>query len=379
LTRTALILLLSAGLLPAAQPLVVVSIDGLDNRYLAQADQLGLRIPNLRRLIKEGQISKGVIGAVPTVTWPSHTSIITGVDPVTHGILNNWRPPDDRYLDYSQIKVPTLLGKAHDAGRKVATVNWPVTVNAPVDWNLPELFAKRRGGGMDTEAIAGKAKPADLVAKISADYPSFPQEFMDDRTRAQAVVWLLRHQKPDLLLVHLVDLDSEEHETGPFSVSSKAIVERTDELLEQIIAALPKGAALAIVSDHGFEKVDRIVNPKTAAPNAVPSGAIVIAPDAQTAEALRKADGVGREIPASEYARFPSNLPPSPAAVFESSPGVMFGAAASDKPAEMGNHGHWPMRYRAVYVLWGSGIKHQELPEISIKDIFGKLSAVLGL
>src|SRR5437763_11791658 len=88
------------------QPLVVISVDGLDNRYLAQPDQMGLKIPHLRRLMREGQYAKGVTGVVPTVTWPSHTSMITGVDPVKHGILGNWRPPGDRYLDYSQIKVP---------------------------------------------------------------------------------------------------------------------------------------------------------------------------------------------------------------------------------------------------------------------------------
>ncbi len=375
----ALVLTFATLALSAKQPLVVVSIDGLDNRYLAQADQLGLKIPHLRRLLREGQASKGVIGAVPTVTWPSHTSIITGADPVTHGILANWRPPGEKYLDYSQIKVPTLIGIAHNKGLKVATVNWPVTVNAPVDWNLPEFFAKRQGGGMDTKSIASKSKPADLVEKISADFPSFPKEFMDDRTRTQAVIWILQHQKPDLLLVHLVDLDSEEHENAPFSTESKAVVEYTDELLGQIMAALPAGSALAVVSDHGFEKINRVVNPKSTATDAVTVGGVVVALDAKTADALRKMDGVGREIPAAEYMKFPSTMPASPFAVFDSTPGVMFGANPTDKPTEIGNHGLWPLRYRAVYLLWGKGIKHETLPEISIKDIFGKLSAVLGL
>jgi predicted AlkP superfamily pyrophosphatase or phosphodiesterase len=139
--------------LAAKQPLVVVSVDGLDNRYLANADQMGLKIPNLRRLMREGQVSKGVIGVVPTITWPPHTTMITGVDPVKHGILANWRPPGEKYLDYSQIKVPTLIGAAHAAGLTLATINWPVTVNAPVDWDIPEYFSTRRG------ARAGRSPP----------------------------------------------------------------------------------------------------------------------------------------------------------------------------------------------------------------------------
>jgi hypothetical protein len=374
--------------LQAAQPLVVISVDGLDNRYLAQADKFGLKIPTLRKLMREGQYSQGVIGVVPTITWPSHTTIITGADPVAHGILGNWRPPGDRFLDYSQIKVPTLIGAAHNAGLTIATITWPVTVNAPVDWNLPEYFARRRGGSMDTRSVESKSKGADLVAKISADYPSFAQEWMDDRTRTLAAVWLLRHEQPKLMLVHLVDLDSEEHDDAPFSREAFAIVERMDELIGEIVAALPGGTAISIVSDHGFERVDRIVNVKSVIPEVTQTGSLLIAPDEKTAAAVRelKKDpkyGIGREISKQEFARFPSSLNQNPSAVFDSSEGVMFGdtkpGELTAKPEEIGNHGHWPMRYRSVYVLWGSGIEHQVLPEFSIRDIAGRFAAVLGV
>jgi hypothetical protein len=381
-------LVLLALPLAARQPLVVVSVDGLDNRYLANADQLGLKIPTLRRLMREGQYSSGVIGVVPTVTWPSHTAMITGVDPVKHGILSNWRPPGDRYLDYSQIKVPTLIGAAHNAGITIAAVNWPVTVGAPVDWNLPEFFAKRQGASMDLKSIETKAKPADLVTKIAADYPSFTQEFLDDNRRTLAVLWLLHHEKPQLTFLHLVDLDTEEHENAPFSREAKAVLEHLDELIGQIVAALPPDAAISIVSDHGFERVDKIVNIKSVVPDAVQGGSIVLAADEKTATAIRdlKKDpkyGIGREISKEEFAKFPSNLNQNPAAVFESVEGVMFGNTKDGeliaKPAEIGNHGHWPMRYRSVYVLWGKGVIHQILPEFSIKDIAGRLSAIVGV
>src|SRR6478736_4934999 len=83
---------------------------------------------------------------------------------------------------------------------------------------------------------------------------------MDDRTRTQAVVFLLKTEKPDLLLVHLVDLDSEQHDNAPFSREANAILEYTDELVGQMMEALPKGSAVALVSDHGFEKVGAEVN-----------------------------------------------------------------------------------------------------------------------
>ena len=378
--------------LAAKQPLVVVSVDGLDNRYLANADQMGLKIPNLRRLMREGQVSKGVIGVVPTVTWPSHTTMLTGVDPVKHGILANWRPPGEKYLDYSQIKVPTLLGAAHAAGLKIATINWPVTVDAPVDWDIPEFFSTRRGASQDRRTVESRTKPADLLEKITQAYPSFPQQWMDDRNRTQAAMYLLQHERPDFLLIHLADLDSEEHENAPYTRESKAIVERCDELIGQILSVLPAGSALAVVSDHGFERVNTAVDLVALAKqqgitNLVQGGGIVVAPDERAADFLRQTAkdaryGIGREVGKEELAKFPSSLPSNPAAAFEPADGFMFSTSKGEvisHPEEIGNHGHWPMRYRAVFILWGTSIPHETLPEFSMKEIAGKFASVIGV
>jgi arylsulfatase A-like enzyme len=388
MARFPILAILLAATLFGAQPLVVISVDGLDNRYLAEADQRGLKIPTLRKLMREGEYSQGVIGVVPTITWPSHTTIITGVDPVVHGILGNWRPPGERYLDYAQIKSPNLIGAAHQAGLTIAAITWPVTVGAPVDWNLPEFFMGRRGGDMDLRSIESKANPPDLVTRIAADSPAFAQQWMDDRIRTMAALWILRHEKPQLMLLHLVDLDSEEHDNAPFTREAYATLEHSDELIGEIVTALPASTAIAVVSDHGFERVDRIVNIKSVVPSVVQSGSILLAPDEKTAAQLRelKKDskyGIGREISKEEFARFPSPLSGNVAAVFDSVDGVMFGntpnGELSVKPAEIGNHGHWPMRYRSVYILWGGGISHQVLPEFSIKEIAPRLAAVLGV
>jgi predicted AlkP superfamily pyrophosphatase or phosphodiesterase len=389
----AFLLAFLAASLGAKQPLVVISVDGLDNRYLADAGRMGLKIPNLRRIMREGQFSRGVIGVVPTVTWPSHTTLITGVDPVVHGIVGNQRPKSeggDYYWSESLIRTPTLLRAAHAAGLKTATITWPVTVDAPVDWNLPEYFKRRRGGSMDLRSIESKEKPAGLVQEISAAHPSFAQEWMDDRTRTLAAIYLLQSKHPDLLLMHLVDLDSEEHDDAPFSREANAILERTDELIGSVLAALPQGSTLAVVSDHGFERVDTLVNLKAVAAkqgvNVIAYGGIAVAQDEAAAEFLRTlkkdaAYGIGREIPKEEVVQFPSVLPLTAGTVFESSEGFMFtqNGETFSKPSEIGNHGHWPTRYRAVYVLWGPGIPHEVMPEISMKQIAGKLANVLGI
>jgi predicted AlkP superfamily pyrophosphatase or phosphodiesterase len=107
------------------------------------------------------------VGVVPTVTWPSHTTLITGVTPAEHGILGNRRPPNEGgeyYWDVSLLKVPALLDIARAAGLKSGAITWPVTVNAPVDYNLPEYFTKRNGGAIDLRGIESKATPGLVAA-----------------------------------------------------------------------------------------------------------------------------------------------------------------------------------------------------------------------
>src|ERR1700685_1630616 len=73
----------------ASSLLVVISVDGLRPDYVTQADAHGAKIPNLRRFLKQGTYADGVQGVVPTVTYPSHTTLMTGVWPAKHGIYAN--------------------------------------------------------------------------------------------------------------------------------------------------------------------------------------------------------------------------------------------------------------------------------------------------
>src|SRR5688572_32212742 len=65
---------------------VLVSIDGLAASYL---DDPRAELPTLRMLAKRGAVAKGMITSFPSVTWPSHTSLVTGVQPARHGVIGN--------------------------------------------------------------------------------------------------------------------------------------------------------------------------------------------------------------------------------------------------------------------------------------------------
>src|SRR5271154_1350615 len=91
LTLLSLLFALSATLRAQEKtPVVVmVSVDGMRPDYITHADEHGAKIPNLRRFMTEGTYAEGVQGVVPTVTYPSHTTLVTGVWPAKHGIYAN--------------------------------------------------------------------------------------------------------------------------------------------------------------------------------------------------------------------------------------------------------------------------------------------------
>ena len=247
---------------------------------------------------------------------------------------------------------------------------------------------------MDLDGVASKATP-DLVAAISNLYPSFPQQWVDDRTRTLAVLYLLREKRPDLLLVLMVDLASVEDDQGPFEVNANAILERTDELIGSILDALPHDYIFVLVSDHGFERVDRTANPRIllkrngVAGKLEHMGGIVTTTDSAVATFLRKAatdpaNAIGRKIPPGELVQYAPRLVGVQAA-FEPAEHVMFGPTDQGEyfgPAfEKGNHGFWPTRrdYRSVFLAYGPDITAKALPEMQIIDIAGKLAGFLGI
>lgn len=375
----------------APHRLMILSVDGLDWRYLRDRDALGLKIPHIRALLARSQVADGVTGVWPTITWPSHTSIITGARPDQHGILANAGGPPDPALSYwsaTKIKVPTLTQCAKDHGLTVGAVNWPVTVDAKIDWNLPEVYSRRNGDSSDMETVDKFGTPG-LVAAVSAAYPSFDQQWLDDRSRTLATRYILTQKHPDLMLLHLAELDSEQHEAGPFTPHAKAVLERSDELIGDILQALPADYDLALVSDHGFEAIDHIANLQAMAAADGVTGAMTVTEGLVTSsdpaviawlKAQQGKGDVGREVPTAEMARFSATLSGTG---FEPAPHVMFGKGATPhSPAKLkGNHGFWPTRpdYHSIFLLSGPGIAPASLGTIAMTSIDGRLEQAMGL
>jgi predicted AlkP superfamily pyrophosphatase or phosphodiesterase len=134
LTLAAFTLLLAVPLAPTgAEPqrrVVLISVDGLMPSSYVRPDELGLRVPNLRKLAAKGAWARGVQGVLPTVTYPSHTTLVTGVPPRLHGITSNRAfDPEGRSNEAwrwyaGEIRVPSLLTAAR--ARTLATAPFPI-------------------------------------------------------------------------------------------------------------------------------------------------------------------------------------------------------------------------------------------------------------
>jgi predicted AlkP superfamily pyrophosphatase or phosphodiesterase len=80
----------AAAVVHAQTPSVLmISVDGMRPDYVLHADEHGLKLPTLRRMVKDGTYAEGVTGVLPTLTYPSHTTLVTGVWPAQHGIFSN--------------------------------------------------------------------------------------------------------------------------------------------------------------------------------------------------------------------------------------------------------------------------------------------------
>ena len=254
-----------------ASTVMLISIDGLKPEAVLEAQQHGLKLPNLVQFTTDGAYSRGVLGVLPTLTYPSHTTLLTGVSPANHGIYANttFDPLNRNYQGwywYSEdIKVPTLWDAAHAAGLTTANVYWPVSVGAHVDYNLPQIW--RAGTPDDLKLQRALATPG-LVTELEKQlgpYPGGMEETIDaDEIRARFAIRLLETKHPAFMTVYLTGLDTEQHASGPFSDNSNAVLQRIDVLIGQLRKAAEKNARghayICVISDHGFAPVQHDVN-----------------------------------------------------------------------------------------------------------------------
>jgi len=272
--RTALVavsLLSSVSGAAWGAPVLLIAIDGLRPVDVREAKDKNINIPHLRRFMDEGSSARGVQGVLPTVTYPSHTTLLTGAAPARHGIVSNtsFDPLQINQTGWfwygSDIKRDTLWDAAAKVGLSTANVHWPVSVGVrSIRWNLPQIW--RTGHEDDAKLLNALATPkllTDLTANGAPYAAGIDESIEADENRAQFAVNLIGKHQPEFMTVYLTALDHEQHLEGPASPAAYKVLERIDVLIGKLVAAQRDAhpdAVIAIASDHGFAALDTEVN-----------------------------------------------------------------------------------------------------------------------
>ena len=408
----------------AAEPqkkrnVIVISLDGFPAYAL---NDTRLPIPTLRKLAHEGVIASSMLPINPTVTWPNHTTLVTGVNAAQHEVLFNGllvrpeggaKPSIDPGRTKDQlVHAPTIYDIASNAGLTSAQVDWvAISGGKNITWQFPEL--PDPNGKVEQELINDGLVTPDQLRK----FEDSSQAWQDDIWTAAAVDIIEKH-KPNLLLVHLLTLDDISHRYGPGTPASFTAMAFLDAKVKKIVDAVKrsgrsKRTTFIIVSDHGFREYKRKIrpmvllrqngisfdplNPSKADAWVVPeggtAGVYVTDPDrkAELIPELRRifsgAEGVTKIYGTEDFDEigYPTASSQAPDLVLAASPDYMFsGESEGDyaTPAEGGTHGYMNSdpQMQAIFVASGANIrKGERLGNISNVDVAPTIAALLGL
>jgi predicted AlkP superfamily pyrophosphatase or phosphodiesterase len=425
-----------AAPVPASDRIVMlISVDGLANYYL---DDPAADMPTVRKLAAEGaRATGGMRCSLPTVTWPNHTTLITGVNPARHGVISNWyldratgnpvQLISDPLFNADQIvRVPTIYELAKSNGLKTAALIWPATRGAKaLDWTVPDVNTDDLVQQFSTPSLLAECKAAGIPYERHGEWTKARQYAERDVMLVRMIRLILREHRPNLFLYHLDEVDEVEHNKGPQSPEAYASVKSADdrigEVWDELKRDFPDRATLIVVSDHGFLPYQKQIQLNvlfrkegllTVRNNAVAPGAglravaaggsvFIYALDPANHDALveravkmlKDIEGVELIISPSDFPKYgladPRQDPRAPDLVVSCKSGYSFTDTAigelivTPKMTSMrGAHGHDQNlpEMRATFVAWGHGIQPgTKLDTAQNLDVAPTIARLLGL
>lgn len=218
------------------KPLVLlIGIDGFKPSYLT----LGVT-PRLKSLAQSGVLAKGSISAFPSLTFPNFVSLVTGLTPDHHGIVNN-----------------TMTDPATD---QLFTLSSREAVENPFWWTktTPIWTNLRQQGGI-ASAMFWPGSEVEINGSRPNDWVRYEHGMSHEKRLEYLVSWLSRGEtlRPNLATLYLSDVDSAGHEFGPDSDQVRDAVAKVDRTIGTLIDAisnlgLKERTTFVLVSDHGM-------------------------------------------------------------------------------------------------------------------------------
>lgn len=234
-------------------------------------------LPTFGAILKDAAVVGDIIAVYPTLTYTIHASMMTGVYPNRHHIVNNelFLPGEERLPWYRSRKnfdtdVESVLEAAKKAGYTTAAICWPVTTDMDIDWHLPETWVwDNAPEAMYAEFVRCGAKP-EFLDEFWADYGrslSSLQEPYFSLVTHGATLAAIRNHQPEVIFEHLSMVDHTRHSYGVFAkqVYRNAYLQM-ELMLSQTLDAMREAGVLdettiVITSDHGQTPVNKLVAP----------------------------------------------------------------------------------------------------------------------
>ncbi len=402
----------------AAEPgrhLVLISIDGLRPEFYLDP---AYAAPTLRALVASGSHARAAEPVFPSVTYPDHATIVTGVRPATHGVPFNvtFESNGERgrwYEEATDLHAPPLWAWARAAGLTTASVSWPSTVGARIDWLLPErdYYARKE----PLQDLVQATTPGLFDRTNVAPQPSmFKNVVAWDTFLTDTAAALIREVKPRLLLLHLVQLDYFQHRGGREGPEVKVALGRVDAHISRLRQALTDAGlsdrtVMIVTGDHGFADVERLVFPNEILARAALRGcpkagdgwratghvaggsvAVFVNPvtDAEArkaAEAALAKEAKGRYTIVDRAALDQLGTMPGAAFALDAAPGFAFGGSCGrglTRKSVGGAHGYLPSHAEMAtgFIAAGAGVRRGvTIDRIRLIDVAPTAGRLLGL
>jgi len=227
-------------------------------------------LPNFHRFISHGAFCANVTSVYPSLTYPAHTSIVTGRLPKNHGIINNTQlQPERERPDWmwqrKYIRGTTLYDEAIKNGWKVASLLWPVTARSKIQYNLPEIFANRSWQNqlMVSAWNGSMAYELDLNRRFGKLRDGIHQPELDDFVHASALYTIDRYN-PNMMLIHYTDVDSHRHLYGVNHPKVEGALRRHDRRLGELMEHLERtgeieDTTVVVLGDHYQKNTAQVV------------------------------------------------------------------------------------------------------------------------
>ena len=392
---------------------VVISLDGFPGFALEDPKT---PVPTLRNLIRNGTWSR-MHTINPTITWPNHTAMVTGVNADEHGLLVNgtilrtggWPPIKvNPYIDKEKmVHAPTVYDAAFKAGLTTAQVDWVAISNAPtITWPFSEWVTPN--DPVAREMIKRGALTTNEVEDFTKN-----NILWRDQVWTTAAAYIIREHKPNLMLFHLLSLDSTHHRYGPRTLAGQGAMAFVDGCVARVVEAVQQAGmkdrtTFLVVSDHGFKAYTNQIRANIALEAAGLSKAAYVLPEGGTGflylnktntpdvlpkviATMKSVQGIEDVITPDRFAALGLPLPEKDPQMFDlllsaksgySFSGATGGPVTEAVPQQAGSHGYLASDpdLDAIFIASGYGVAPGvKLDHVSVIDIAPTVAKLLDV